>query len=175
MEKIKDSKCYRFMPLNDVILNERNNFICEPGWRSGCTEYTMGQATKRSLFGPQSIFQSIHTGPGAHTAFYSQGTRNSFIGKYRNWGMTLTTQAQLVLRQRMSGDIAPIPSISRTAQEQLQFTFTVALRYIPIYKLQLCYHLFTAVHPSFNSLRTCTEYNKESPFIFMAHVRGLVP
>jgi len=125
--KIKDSKCYKCMPLNGVVLNQRNNFICEPGWCSGCIEYIMGWATKRSLFGPQSIFQSIHTGSGAHTAFYSQGTRNSFIGKYRNWGMTLTTQDQLVLIQRMSGDIAPIPGISRTAQEQLQFIFTVAL------------------------------------------------
>jgi hypothetical protein len=109
MEKIKHSKCYRFRPLNDVVLNQRNNFICEPGWCSRCTEYTMGWATKRSLLGPQSILQSIHIGSGAHTAFYSQGNRNTFIRKHRNWGVTLTTQAQLVLRQRMSGDIAPTP------------------------------------------------------------------
>ena len=123
----------------------------------------MGWATKISLLGPQSFLQSTHIGSGAHTAFYSQGTRNSFIRKYRNWGVTLTTQAQLVLRQRTSGDIAPIPSISRTAQEQLQFTFTVALRYVPIYSLQLCSHLFPVAHPSFNSYELVENTIKETP------------
>ena len=155
MEKIKNSKSYRFMPLNDVVLNQRNIFICEPGWCSRCIEYTMGWATKKSLLGPQSILQSIHIGSSAQTAFCSQRTKNSFIRKYRNWGVTLNTQEILVLRQRMSGGIAPIPSISRTAQEQLRFTFTVVLRvlqYKPIHSIQLCYHLFPVAHPSFNSL-----------------------
>ena len=59
--------------------------------------------------------------------------------------------------------------------ERLKFTFTLALWYTSIYGLVRCYHLLPAVHPSSNSLRTYTEYNKGNTFIFMIHVRGLVP
>lgn len=122
-----------------------------------------------------NILQNISIGSGAQSASCSLGTTNSVIRKNRNRGLKLPTQGQLVLRLRMSAATAPIPCISRTTEEELQFTFTLALWYIPIYSLPLCYHLFPAAHPSFNSLRTCTEYNKGNPFIFMAHVRGLVP
>jgi hypothetical protein len=57
MGKIKNSKCYRFTPLSDVVLNQRNNFICEPGYNGLGDQEIVARSLPHSPEYPYSLWR----------------------------------------------------------------------------------------------------------------------